>query len=33
MSVRVRELLLGELDSLRYEPTDERIRGLLGAGR
>jgi uncharacterized protein (DUF427 family) len=30
MSVRVRELLLGELDSLRYEPTDERIRGLLG---
>ena len=30
MSVRVRELLMGELDSLRYEPTDERIRGLLG---
>ena len=30
MGVRVRELLLGELDALRYEPTEERIRGLLG---
>ena len=30
MNVRVRELLIGELDSLRFEPTDERIRGLLG---
>jgi uncharacterized protein (DUF427 family) len=30
MGVRVRELLMGELGSLRYEPTDERIRGLLG---
>jgi uncharacterized protein (DUF427 family) len=30
MSVRVRDLLMDELDSLRFEPTDERIRGLLG---
>jgi uncharacterized protein (DUF427 family) len=29
MGVRVRELLMGELGSLRYEPTDKRIRGVL----
>lgn len=30
MSIRVRDLLMGELDSLRHEPTDERIRGFIG---
>jgi uncharacterized protein (DUF427 family) len=30
MSVRVRDLLMGELGSLRYEPIDKRIRALLG---
>jgi uncharacterized protein (DUF427 family) len=30
MGVRVRELLMGELGSLRYEPTDKRIRAVLG---
>src|SRR5688500_18387812 len=30
MSVKVRDLLMGELDSLRYEPIDKRIRALLG---
>jgi uncharacterized protein (DUF427 family) len=30
MSVRVRELLMGELGSLRYEPTQKRIRAELG---
>jgi uncharacterized protein (DUF427 family) len=30
MSIRVRELLLGGLDSLRYEPTEKRIRAELG---
>jgi uncharacterized protein (DUF427 family) len=30
MSVRVRDLLMGELGSLRYEPTEKRIRALLG---
>ena len=30
MSVRMRDLLMGELESLRREPTDERIRGLVG---
>jgi uncharacterized protein (DUF427 family) len=30
MSVRVRELLMGELDELRYEPIDKRIRATLG---
>jgi uncharacterized protein (DUF427 family) len=30
MSVRVRDLLMGELDSLRYEPIDKRIRAQLG---
>ena len=30
MSVRVRDLLMGELDSLRYEPIDKRIRARLG---
>jgi uncharacterized protein (DUF427 family) len=29
MGVRIRELLMGELDSLRYEPIDKRIRALL----
>jgi len=30
MSVRVRDLLMRELDTLRYEPTDKRIRATLG---
>jgi uncharacterized protein (DUF427 family) len=30
MSVRVRDLLFRELDTLRYEPIDKRIRGTLG---
>jgi uncharacterized protein (DUF427 family) len=30
MSVRVRDLLLAELDSLRHEPIDKRIRARLG---
>jgi uncharacterized protein (DUF427 family) len=30
MSVRVRDLLMGELGSLRHEPTDKRIRAMLG---
>jgi uncharacterized protein (DUF427 family) len=30
MSVRIRELLMGELGSLRYEPTQKRIRAELG---
>jgi len=30
MSIRLRDLLMGELESLRHEPTDERIRGVLG---
>jgi uncharacterized protein (DUF427 family) len=30
MSVRVRDLLIGELDSLRHEPIDKRIRAQLG---
>jgi uncharacterized protein (DUF427 family) len=30
MSVRVRELLFRELDELRYEPIDKRIRATLG---
>ena len=30
MSVKVRDLLWAELDSLRYEPIDKRIRGSLG---
>jgi uncharacterized protein (DUF427 family) len=30
MSVRVSELLMGELDELRYEPTAKRIRATLG---
>jgi uncharacterized protein (DUF427 family) len=30
MSVRVRELLMGRLDDLRYEPIDKRIRATLG---
>ena len=32
MSVRVRDLLLRELDTLRYEPIDKRIRAGLGDG-
>jgi uncharacterized protein (DUF427 family) len=30
MSVHLRELLMGELQALRYEPIDKRIRGVLG---
>lgn len=30
MSTRLRDVLMGELDSLRYEPTDKRIRATLG---
>jgi uncharacterized protein (DUF427 family) len=30
MSVQVRELLMGELGSLRHEPIDKRIRGQIG---
>jgi uncharacterized protein (DUF427 family) len=30
MSVRVRDLLMRELDTLRYEPLDKRIRAALG---
>ena len=30
MSIRLRELLLGKLDELRYEPIDKRIRATLG---
>jgi uncharacterized protein (DUF427 family) len=30
MSVRVRDLLMGELGRLRYEPIDKRIRGVAG---
>jgi uncharacterized protein (DUF427 family) len=30
MSTRVRDLLMGELGQLRYEPTEKRIRGTLG---
>ena len=30
MSTRVRDLLMGELGRLRYEPTEKRIRGTLG---
>ena len=30
MSVRVRDLLMRELDTLRYEPIDKRIRATLG---
>jgi uncharacterized protein (DUF427 family) len=30
MSVKVRDLLMGALESLRYEPIDKRIRGSLG---
>lgn len=26
MSTRLRNVLMGELDSLRYEPTEKRIR-------
>lgn len=32
MSVRVRDLLMRELDSLRYEPIDKRIRATNGDG-
>ena len=31
MSVRVRDLLMRELDTLRYEPIDKRIRAAIGA--
>src|SRR4051812_9763322 len=30
MSIRVRDVLMRELGGLRYEPTDKRIRGVLG---
>ncbi len=30
MSVRVRDLLMRELDTLRYEPIDKRIRAAIG---
>jgi uncharacterized protein (DUF427 family) len=30
MTTRVRDLLMGRLDDLRYEPIDKRIRGTLG---
>ena len=30
MTTRVRDLLMGRLDELRYEPIDKRIRGTLG---
>jgi uncharacterized protein (DUF427 family) len=30
MSVRVRDLLMRELDTLRYEPIDKRIRAMIG---
>ena len=30
MSTRLRDLMMGELDALRHEPTDKRIRGTLG---
>jgi uncharacterized protein (DUF427 family) len=30
MSTRMRDLLMGELGQLRYEPTEKRIRGTLG---
>ena len=33
MSVRVRDLLMRELDTLRYEPIDKRIPGQLGDRR
>ena len=32
MSVRVRDLLMRELDTLRYEPIDKRIRATLAEG-
>jgi len=30
MSTRLRHVLMGELDALRHEPTEKRIRGTLG---
>src|SRR5690348_3248331 len=30
VGTRVRDLLMGRLDELRYEPSDKRIRGMLG---
>jgi uncharacterized protein (DUF427 family) len=30
MSTRLRDVLMREFDELRYEPTDKRIRGMLG---
>ena len=30
MSTRLRDLMMGELGALRYEPTEKRIRGTLG---
>ena len=30
MGTRLRDVLMGELDALRYEPTDKRIRATLG---
>ena len=30
MSVRVRDVLMGRVDELRYEPCDKRVRATLG---
>jgi uncharacterized protein (DUF427 family) len=30
MSVRLRDVMMGQLDVLRYEPTDKRVRAVLG---
>jgi uncharacterized protein (DUF427 family) len=30
MSVRLRDVMMGQLDVLRYEPTDKRVRAMLG---
>jgi len=30
MSTRLRDVLMAELGSLRYEPTEKRIRAMLG---
>jgi uncharacterized protein (DUF427 family) len=30
MSTRLRDVMMRELDTLRYEPTDKRIRGMIG---
>ena len=30
MSVRLRDVVMGQLDALRHEPTEKRIRATLG---